>query len=562
MDPLSIRNFRGTMPRVTPTLLPPNYAQVAHNARLEDGSLSPIREPKPIHTFTADMRSIYLFGDTWLGWDAEVKAAPGPVDASRLYITGHGAPKVYTEDTGEIPLKLDPPSAALTATNTETPDEATKIAVMYTYTFVTELDEESPPAPLSTSIWWSTGDVVDLTDLPGVSPVGQRRINRVRIYRSQTSALGTTDLYYCAEVAISTTSYSHNPVTEPLGEIIPSTDYDAPPDELRGLVSMPNGMMAAFRNKTLYFCEPWRPHAWPVKYTLTTDSVIVGLASMGTTLAVLTEATPYVVQGAHPDSMVMDKVEVDLPCVSARGIVDLGYSAVYPSVDGLALISPGSATLISQPLWTREQWRAMSPETIVAGQIAGDYLFSHKQGDSRRGIAIAGINGEPSVLTNDLDAAAMFYDTSSGSAYYLSGSRSVREWDPPDMVYKPLTWRSAPFVRPHPVGFGAFMVQMIDTSFSQGDDVVILLDLADDATNYITFEVESEDQIFVLDVDLGEFEAKIIADGSVIATFTNFSKIERIPTGEYSKWEIEITSTLRLFALHLAQTPSDLVGAT
>jgi hypothetical protein len=561
MGAITIKNFRGTMPRVTPTLLPPNYAQVAHNVRLEDGSLSPIREPKPSFTFTEDKQSIHLFGDTWLGWDAEVKAAPGPVDADRLYITGDGAPKIYTEADGEVPLRLYPPTTALTATNTETPDEATKINVLYTYTYVTEFDEESPPAPLSTGIWWSTGNAVDLTDLPGASPVAERLIDRIRIYRSQTSSLGVTDLYFVGELAIATTTWTHDTDTDPLVEVIPSSDYDAPPDGLKGLVSMPNGMMAAFVGKTLYFCEPWRPHAWPVKYTLVTDATIVGLAAMGSSLAVMTTATPYMVQGTHPDSMVMDKVEVDLPCVAARGIVDLGYSVAYPSVDGIALLAPGSASLVSQSLWTREQWRALNPETIVAGQISGNYLFSYEQDEVRRGIAITGIAGEPSVITHDLAATAMFFDTPTGQVYYLEGARSVMEWDPTDMVYTNMTWRSAPFIRPYPVSFGAFLAEMLDTEFTQGDDVVVMFDFAGEDTNYITFDVDGEDQIFVLDVDLGAFAVKIIADDVVIRTITDFTKINRIPTGLHTKWEIEVSGTLRLFGLHLAESPSDLLGA-
>src|SRR5690606_18334280 len=106
----------------------------------------------------------------------------------------------------------------------------------------------------------------------------------------------------------------------------PSRHWTAPPDALSGLTAMPNGMMAAFVGKDLYFCEPFRPHAWPEIYVLTTDFPIVALGALGTTLWVLTEGYPYRVSGTTPGSMVMDKVEANLPCVNARAVVDLGHA--------------------------------------------------------------------------------------------------------------------------------------------------------------------------------------------------------------------------------------------
>ncbi|MGL1400235.1 hypothetical protein ACSTI4_24935, partial [Vibrio parahaemolyticus] len=76
--------------------------------------------------------------------------------------------------------------------------------------------------------------------------------------------------------------------------------YNPPPAGLRGLTAMPNGMMAAFDGKDLYFCEPYLPHAWPASYTLTTDFPIVGLGAFGTSLVVMTTGNLYLVSGTAP----------------------------------------------------------------------------------------------------------------------------------------------------------------------------------------------------------------------------------------------------------------------
>ena len=68
-------------------------------------------------------------------------------------------------------------------------------------------------------------------------------------------------------------------------------------------LQMANGMMAGFFGRTVCFCEPYRPHAWPEKYQVTVDSDIVALAAVGTTLFILTKGAPHWAQGSSPDAM-------------------------------------------------------------------------------------------------------------------------------------------------------------------------------------------------------------------------------------------------------------------
>mgnify|MGYP001502416508 CR=1 FL=1 len=71
-----------------------------------------------------------------------------------------------------------------------------------------------------------------------------------------------------------------------MAEVIPSTDWIAPPDDdtalypdgpMKGLISLPGGILAGFTGKRICFSEPFLPHAWPVNYRITLEEEIVGI---------------------------------------------------------------------------------------------------------------------------------------------------------------------------------------------------------------------------------------------------------------------------------------------
>ena len=373
--PISLTNFKGAIPRVHPRLLPTGFARTAINTRLTSGRLDSFRRARPVHTFDADVNTIFLDGSTWLGFPTEARIVRGPVAQDRLYFTAVSeAPKMRVSGT-EYNLALPSPAAAPTLTALTSPDPALINDVIYAYTFVTEFDEESAPSPASAALAWSPGVTVRVAGF-STPPTG-RGVDRIRLYRSQTSALGITDLYFVSEFVIATIQHDHDLDAEPLQEVIPSNDYDTPPDDMIGLTAMHNGMMSAFSGRDLYFCEPYRPHAWPVKYRLTTDFPIVGLAAFGSTLAILTTGTPYIAQGSAPENMTMERMDSNMPCVSSRGIVDFGYAAAYPSNDGLALITPSGVQLVSRNLFSQQDWRALRPKEMVAANYDGRYAFTY-----------------------------------------------------------------------------------------------------------------------------------------------------------------------------------------
>lgn len=238
---IAISGFQGESPRTIPRFLPTTMAQQAYNTKLDNGAINPIHRARFVHHLDQEAQTIYLHKDEWISWDAVIHAAPGPVADDRLYYTGDGAPKMrYDDQTYNLAIAM--PDGKPVASVAGTPDPQLLSSIIYAYTWVSDLGEESEPSPLSDSVEWSPGLIVTVRGFS--APPANRRVTMMRIYRSQTSSTGATELYFIAERPAGVGDFIDDNLD--IVEPIPSTDYNAPPDDLQGITALPNGMLAAF----------------------------------------------------------------------------------------------------------------------------------------------------------------------------------------------------------------------------------------------------------------------------------------------------------------------------
>ncbi|GGE24284.1 hypothetical protein SAMN05421774_10861 [Gemmobacter megaterium] len=405
--------------------------------------------------------------------------------------------------------------------------DLTTETVLYAYTYVTSLGEESQPSLASAPIDAHDNQIVTVT-MSAAAPAG-RLITHKRVYRSVTSAAGATEFFFVDEVPAATTIYTHDPTVKPPQEVMPSTDFDPPPADLAGIIAMPNGIMAAFSGRKVCFSEPYQPHAWPEKYVLTVSDQIVGLAAFGTSLAILTTATPYVAQGLHPDSMALTRMEVSLPCLSKAGIVDLGHFAVYPSTEGLVQISQSGASVVSQALWDVDQWRQIAPATIHAAASRGRYAMSYQPiGSANRQLAYVDVSGQQPYLVPaaPVGLTSLIHHRETGRLFALQADRlTVVSVDDPSEQIGTYLWRSKPMRLPGPVNFGCIMV---DAKPLAG--AVPALDF------------------------------KVWADGNLIRETSGasaFGRIERLPPVLATEWQVEVAGNVSTTRIVLAGVPDE-----
>lgn len=592
MPVIKLAGFSGEQPRVIPRLMPEASAQSAVNTKLDDGALTPMRRSAFVaNADSAAYQTIYRHRDEWLGWDSVVNAAPGPVADDRLYYTGNGAPKLLVEGVS-YNLAVPRPKTALTVyfegeffspPSTEPPEPRIIFYTrLYCYTWVTSLGEESEPSDVSDTIEWSAGKKVELFGFE--TPPAGRLITKQRIYRSQTGQTGTY-FYLIAERNVTTSLFLDEVPVDGFQEPLPSVSWNAPPDGLSGLTALPNGMMAAFVGRRLYFCEPFRPHAWPEKYVLTLDTDIVGLGAVGSTILVLTTGQPYFVQGATPESMQMQRIEANFPCINARSIVDLGYAIAFASNEGLVVATGDGQMKIATPnIFSRDDWLALSPHTMIGAQIDGRYVAFYSatgsDGEQDEGMLLIDLSGTSYLIRSDAKASAAVYDVPTSALYYLeAGSNDIRQFDAPNARRLVYYWKSKEFVLPYPENFGAILIDtdrpLVVPDPLIDDDVAAVIaanriliaagsiggDLAADVIG--AYSVAGDMLGYVPKPVVDVFNVRIYADKKAVAEIKTVNTVVRLPSGFTARtWEVDVSSDVQVQRIAMAKSVDELRNAT
>lgn len=577
MPVVKLSAFIGEQPLIKSRLLPDTAAKSAFNVRMDDGGLTPIRKSVLVGaTAVPDAKTIYRHGEDWLSWPTVVHAVPGPVAEDRLYFTGDGPPKMRVGGA-EYPLALSGPATAPTVAVSGTGSGDT-VSRAYVWTWVTDFGEESAPSPTSAVTDWTPGQTVTLSGFSAAP--GGRNITKQRIYRSQTGSSGTY-LYFIAERAATATDFIDTIAVDGFNEALPSAGWTPPPDDLEGLIAMPNGMMAAFAGRDVYFCEPWRPHAWPDRYIMTCDSEVVGLASVGSVLIVMTKAHPYLMSGSTPDTMQSQKLEANYPCINARGIVDLGYSACYPSRLGLVVVgADGSIGLVTRELFNEASWTALSPETSVAGQHADRYVMFYETATAEdsveRGMLSINVSGTPYLVRSSNYAVTTFFSVSESALYFVPPDDTrIYRFDAPAGSRESYSWRSKEFWLSQPVTFGVLQVDADGSETSPQE----LLNQAMEAAQVVAENEEliAEDKLcsafnehmlneYALGgdalADIPTYDVLtvgIYADGELIRSVNGAGRIERLPAKKKArKWEIVVSGNVGVEQILMAGTIDEL----
>jgi len=541
MAVITVNKFSGVSPMTPPRYLSNEAAQTALNCPVWKGSLQPIKgalelTPSPL-TKSGNIKSIYRFGQSetnqlnhWFHWTTDVDVVQGFIagDATeRTYYTGDGNPKVTNATMAlsgggsDYPIAsydigVPKPTGTFTTAKTGTPNaNTTSETRVYTFTYVNSFGEESTPYS-ETDMSASTEDVFPGESVVVTMPTGTLNnvnVTKKRIYRS---ALGTanTSYFFVAEVSLATATYTDSLDGDDLNEELPSLTWVQPPTTLKGLVGMPNGVMAGFSGNDVYFSEPFRPFAWPTQYVQTVGYPVVGLGVIDTTVVVLTKGRPYFIQGSHPDSSVMVEADVNQACISKRSIVSMNNHVFFASPDGIVALSPGGSSIVTESLFDKETWQAQSPDDLVACMYETQYVgfFDTTSGN---GGFVYDMKQKTWNFHNVYVTGA--YNDLKNDALYIIKSNELYKWDSgTDLSY---TWKSKKYTFPEPKAFSCYRV---------------------------------EAEAYPINV-------KIYKDSSAIVNLSvTDNSLRRLPPGLGTTWEFQLEGDKEVYNVQLAQTPQEL----
>lgn len=398
MAAIKLDQFGGQIPAIDDRLLPEVNAAFVKDAFLQAGRLEPLAADVEIHTLVnpearyafripIDNPGIDNMPDSyWLEFtDPETSVVRSPVaNVDRFYWANRQAAPHYNTKAriaaGDPPLILGIPRPAVAPGVTPVGGAAPTVTRAYVYTWVSSLGEEGQPSPATVV----TGNVTATWNLTFTAPTGADTTDRLlattRIYRTETGTSGDAEFFFVDEIPIATLIYADTktPAEVASNEPLASTDYAPPPSDLEGMVTMPNGMIAGWHGNEVWFAEPYKPHAWPAKYVITVEALIVGLGTIDQNLMILTAGQPYVASGIHPSVMAQRQVQPLEPCTSRLSITQSPSGVLYTSNNGLILIGPGGGVNLTYDLIRKDEWLRLANLETIAGTyfMNGYYAFS------------------------------------------------------------------------------------------------------------------------------------------------------------------------------------------
>ena len=476
MAAIDISLFGGCVKKTSPLLIQKHESVDARNLYLESGRFEPLADNVDIgETVPDDTQSIYLFNDNqWLHWTHDVNVAKGAIAADtteRTYFTHENTyPRVGDVSTiGSdvyyrlgIPAPENAPTLTVNGTGTEEPESRS-----YVYTFVSAWGEEGAPSPASAIADVYSGQTVTVTT--EAPPTGDYNFSLKRYYRTVTTASGTYWMYV-GEGPVASTSFTDNKTTTELGEVLQTGDWDMPPEDMHGLISLPNGLMAGFSKNEVCFCVPYQPHAWPVAYRYAVDEDIVAIGAVGQDVIVTTKENPYIISGIDPAGMTKSKIPMNQSCVSKRSLVSMGFGVMYASPDGLVLVGgPEGASMVTKNVLSREQWQALKPESILGACHDNKYYGFYDTGTQQGGFIVY-----PDGVFEFLDYHAMAaYNDLLTDALYVVEPWRIRQVEGGGSTKLTGSWTSKEFLLSIPINMSCVWSSDACTISVYGDDIMV-----------------------------------------------------------------------------------------
>lgn len=279
----------------------------------------------------------------------------------------------------------------------------------------------------------SIGQVTLSIQTPGIN---KSNIQRINLYRTASSG----DFLLVANLPLSQSTYVDKLSDGKLGGVLSTETYSMPPDGMKGLCSMPNGICAGFIQNEVLFSEVYLPYAWPEEYRFSIDYDIVAIEPIGSSLVVGTTGDPYLYTGISPGNIAGQKLEISQACVSKASMLNIGYAVIYACPDGLVAVAPDGIRLATEEIIKPMQWRKMlDPSTIKAYRHEAKYIGIHSTGAFIFDI----VNGDFRHLNDSWNAG--FTDPKDDTLYIVDKTNGSIKRFRGGTTPKTLTWKSKEF---------------------------------------------------------------------------------------------------------------------
>jgi len=573
----AVSGMGGMVPRMSSRNLPVNLAELAVNCDLSSGAIAAIAAPRLVIDLGTPARRAYRFpnddgtAEVWLPLPSEfssVARSPLANDTNRrIYWTNPGADAPFWStydliDAGATPFNLGivQPSTTVGPIVSVTGGTATPlVSRSYVYTYTNDYGEESTPSAPSEVVSGASDGAWLVNGWPTSAPpnpVGYNYppVTGIVIYRTVTGQTTGAQFFEVTRgdfPTVPTVLADNSLDTEITNNLaLASLGWGNPPVGLDGITALPGGMLVGFVGNTVHFCEPNRPHAWPVGYDQSLMYDIVGLSVWQQSLAVLTTGFPSTGAGNTPSNYTFSQIKVPEPCIARGSIVTDITGVYYASNNGLVVLNYYGMKNQTLNQVTSKQWlNDYHAANIIACRNEAQYLAINATGVgflidySEKRIGFVQLN-------TFNDAVCVWNDEYDGASYIITPDGKVYVWDSAVQTL-PLTykWRSKLFYTPAPVSVGACQVALDSSVEDAFSEALPLLDNGD-ASLVLPAGVNA-----VIKIYAGPDQTYLVTTKQL----TKKHEIFRVPRGfKAFAWQFEVVSRVPIDSVELATTMKDL----
>jgi hypothetical protein len=138
---------------------------------------------------------------------------------------------------------------------------------------------------------------------------------------------------------------------------------------------------------------------------------------------------------------------------------------VFASSDGLYLCNGSTVSCITNEIFSRDEWMALVPSTIVASKIEGKYFFFATADGETTGHVIDSRNTASAHTTLAVACSGMYMDDETNEVYLITFEDGqnwfISKWEGAASIYDNLyfRWRSKRFELPSQVNFATARVR-------------------------------------------------------------------------------------------------------
>jgi hypothetical protein len=394
---------------------------------------------------------------------------------------------------------------------------------------------------------------------------------KYRVYRT----VGTSgDFLFVGETDTSATSFADSVVAADLGEILPTADSSTPPKNLVSLVSLPNGCLAGLAGNELCFSDPYMPYSWPIRNRYAFSGVGVAAVAASNSVIVLTQTFPILFTGSDPEAMSATTLETYAPCVSARGVVDLGGEVIYPSFDGLWAVSPGAVNRVTSKLYREEEWSQLNPASFTAAFHDGQYFATYTTGTNSRTLVLD--LGEPDSVVEVEESLDALYRNEYDGKLYVAKGEILYEWDVNAGRAYESDWLSSTMQLPAPVNMSVAQVHAdfgsavpVDTSQITANEALIALG-ADAVAGHLngaellSLEINGSNIVPVELNTAKRVQFTLYSNNTPVFTKNvTSSKPFRLPSGYLSEvYNVGLNASVKTYSVAVATSVTELAQAS